>query len=151
VNTQAPGGYSGYGCQDHFYENDTLTHSWEVLRKLLEDRELYEIILDIGMPVRHRGVLYNCRVICLDGRVLLIRPKLFLANDGNYRETRWFSPWSRQREVEVTDLPTVISELHGQKEVPFGDAVLGTEDATIGVEMCEELFVPGAYGTICCG
>jgi predicted amidohydrolase len=34
------------------------------------------------------GVLYNCRVLLLDGRVLLIRPKLHLANDGNYRETR---------------------------------------------------------------
>jgi NAD+ synthase (glutamine-hydrolysing) len=34
-------------------------------------------------------VLYNCRVLMLDGRVLLIRPKLHLANDGNYRETRW--------------------------------------------------------------
>jgi NAD+ synthase (glutamine-hydrolysing) len=32
--------------------------------------------------------MYNCRVFLLDGRVLLIRPKLHLANDGNYRETR---------------------------------------------------------------
>jgi len=34
-------------------------------------------------------VLYNCRVFLLDGRLLLIRPKLHLANDGNYREPRW--------------------------------------------------------------
>lgn len=34
------------------------------------------------------GVMYNCRVLLLDGKVLLIRPKLHLANDGNYRETR---------------------------------------------------------------
>lgn len=33
--------------------------------------------------------MYNCRVLLLDGKVLLIRPKLHLANDGNYRETRW--------------------------------------------------------------
>jgi predicted amidohydrolase len=39
----------------------------------------------------HPGVLYNCRVFMLDGRILLIRPKLHLANDGNYRETRWVS------------------------------------------------------------
>lgn len=28
---------------------------------------------------------YNCRVFLLNRRVLLIRPKLHLANDGNYR------------------------------------------------------------------
>ena len=22
-----------------------------------------------------------------------IRPKIYLANDGNYREMRWFTPW----------------------------------------------------------
>lgn len=30
-------------------------------------------------------------------RVLLIRPKMALANEGNYRELRWFTPWSRSR------------------------------------------------------
>jgi NAD+ synthase (glutamine-hydrolysing) len=33
-------------------------------------------------------VLYNCRLFLLAGRLLLVRPKLHLANDGNYRETR---------------------------------------------------------------
>lgn len=42
------------------------------------------------------GVLYNCRVLVLDGRVLLIRPKLYLANDGNYRETRCAAAWPSQ-------------------------------------------------------
>lgn len=30
-------------------------------------------------------------------RILLIRPKMALANEGNYRELRWFTPWSRTR------------------------------------------------------
>jgi NAD+ synthase (glutamine-hydrolysing) len=32
--------------------------------------------------------MYNCRVLALNGKVLLIRPKMALANDGNYREAR---------------------------------------------------------------
>ena len=32
--------------------------------------------------------MYNCRVFILDGQVLLIRPKMAMANDGNYRESR---------------------------------------------------------------
>lgn len=41
--------YSGYGCADHFYESDTLLHSFEVLRKLLESPVTEDIICDVGM------------------------------------------------------------------------------------------------------
>lgn len=40
---------SGYGCNDHFYENDTFDHSWELLSMLLKDEELHGILCDIGM------------------------------------------------------------------------------------------------------
>jgi predicted amidohydrolase len=35
-------------------------------------------------PVMHKNVSYNCRVIIHNGKILLIRPKMWLANDGNY-------------------------------------------------------------------
>ena len=28
-------------------------------------------------------------------KLLLIRPKLKLCDDGNYRETRWFTAWTK--------------------------------------------------------
>ncbi|KAJ1957299.1 glutamine-dependent NAD(+) synthetase, partial [Dipsacomyces acuminosporus] len=71
----------GYGCYDHFLEGDTVLHSWEVLAKLLEDRSLDDILIDTGMPVMHRNNRYNCRVIALNGKIALIRPKMYLAND----------------------------------------------------------------------
>ena len=74
---------SGYGCEDHFFEMDTNDHAFESLHELLKGQDTYGILCDIGMPVLHRGVLYNCRVFCLDGKILLIRPKLAMANDGN--------------------------------------------------------------------
>lgn len=45
---------------------------------------------------------YNSRVLVLNRKILLIRPKMSLANDGNYREMRYFTPWLRSRYVEVT-------------------------------------------------
>jgi hypothetical protein len=39
------------------------------------------------------------------GEILLIRPKLYLANDGNYRETRWFTTWKHQQEIQTFYLP----------------------------------------------
>ncbi len=57
---------------------------------------------------------YNCRVIFynkypsemgfhltilprLRRKILLIRPKMFLAEGGNYREHRWFIAWAKPR------------------------------------------------------
>ena len=45
----------------------------------------------------HKNVLYNCRVIFYNREILLIRPKLFMAMNGNYREMRWFVPWTKLR------------------------------------------------------
>uniref|UniRef100_A0A6I8S685 Glutamine-dependent NAD(+) synthetase n=1 Tax=Xenopus tropicalis TaxID=8364 RepID=A0A6I8S685_XENTR len=134
----------GYGCSDHFYESDTIFHSFQVLAKLLESPETTDIICDVGMPVMHKNVRYNCRVIFLNRKILLIRPKMVMANEGNYRELRWFTPWSRIREVEDFFLPRTIQCITGQITVPFGDAVIATKDTCVGTEICEELWAPNS-------
>lgn len=132
----------GYSCEDHFYESDTLLHCWEVLGMLMKSSICEDILIDVGMPVMHKNVTYNCRVTFLNWCVLLIRPKMLLCEDGNYRESRWFSPWTKERTVEDYFLPRMISQLTGQNVVPFGDAVISTRDTCIGFEICEELWNP---------
>ncbi|KDE06383.1 hypothetical protein MVLG_03290 [Microbotryum lychnidis-dioicae p1A1 Lamole] len=135
---------TGYGCQDHFLEGDTGWHAWEVLHKILESDDCQDMIVDVGMPVSHNNVLYNCRIIFYNRKILLIRPKMWLANDGNYREPRWFAPWMKPRTTEEFWLPWMIAQITGQTTAPFGDAVVAAPDTCIGVEMCEELFTPNA-------
>ena len=89
----------------------------------------------------HKTVTYNCRVIVCNGKIELIRPKIFLANDGNYRELRFFTPWVSKK-VEKHYLPRMIQSITGQFTVPFGDTVVSTLDTCIGCETCEELFTP---------
>eukprot|EP00922_Rhytidocystis_sp_ex-Travisia-forbesii_P024431 GHVS01035855.1.p1 GENE.GHVS01035855.1~~GHVS01035855.1.p1 ORF type:complete len:437 (+),score=78.45 GHVS01035855.1:95-1405(+) len=91
----------GYGCEDHFLEADTITHCWESVHRILEhpDKLTDGMLVDLGMPVMYRSVIYNCRVFCLNGRVILIRPKMYLADSGNYREARWFGKWTDPRDV----------------------------------------------------
>ncbi|KAF2874616.1 NAD+ synthetase [Massariosphaeria phaeospora] len=132
----------GYGCLDHFLEGDLYDHCWDMLAKILTDESCHGILLDIGMPISHRSLRYNCRVIAIDGRIILIRPKLFLANDGNYREMRYFTPWQRPQYVEDFYLPPAMRKIHGQKKVRIGDAVISTPDTCLGAETCEELFTP---------
>ncbi len=79
-------------------------------------------------------------MIIFNGRILLIRPKLYLANSGNYRESRWFSCWQRRQQIESHPLPESIQLITGQTSVPFGDAVINTMDTSVGFEVCEELF-----------
>ncbi len=177
---------SGYGCEDHFLEQDTFYHCWRAIAHVLtcDGASLTDNILcDIGMPVmhrytythfpplslslslstqgsnstkldmglsinklfhspicysvvaffhstflssddvripfhyQHRNVRYNCRVFILNGKILFIRPKLFLALDGNYREERWFSAWHHKRVVEDYTLPEEIRKITGTKSL----------------------------------
>lgn len=56
----------GYSCEDHFYESDTRVHSWEVLGTLLLHPSCQDIVVDVGLPVMHNGVNYNCRLVFLN-------------------------------------------------------------------------------------
>ncbi|KAI9684096.1 MAG: glutamine-dependent NAD(+) synthetase [Trizodia sp. TS-e1964] len=132
---------TGYGCLDHFLEIDLYTHSWEMIGMIIADDRCQDILLDLGAPVMHKQVRLNCRVLCLNRQILLIRPKLWLANDGNYREMRYFTPWPA-RQHEVFYLPEAISNIHGQFTCTIGDAVIATRDTSFAPETCEELFTP---------
>ncbi|XP_039281305.1 glutamine-dependent NAD(+) synthetase [Nilaparvata lugens] len=134
----------GYSCEDHFYEGDTLLHSWEVLLELIISPICRDMIIDVGMPVMHKNCTYNCRVVFFNRKILLIRPKMRLCDNGNYRESRWFTEWRKPREVEDYYLPRIISTYTGQSVVAFGDAVIATRDTCIGYEICEELWNPAS-------
>ncbi|KAI4859114.1 putative glutamine dependent NAD+ synthetase [Hypoxylon rubiginosum] len=116
----------GYGCLDHLLEQDLYLHSLQCLEIILRDESCYDILLDVGMPILHRNVRYNCRVICFNGKILLIRPKLYLAGDGNYREQRFFTPWLRPQYCEDYYLPRMLWKLQGSNKVRIGDAVIST-------------------------
>mmetsp|Transcript_44331 Transcript_44331/g.43020 ORF Transcript_44331/g.43020 Transcript_44331/m.43020 type:complete len:416 (+) Transcript_44331:263-1510(+) len=94
------------------------------------------------MPIHHKNTLYNCRVICLNQKILLIRPKLNLADGNNYREARWFTPWLKPRAVEEFYLNNTIAQITGQQTTSFGNAVIQCLDTSVGCETCEELWVP---------
>ncbi|KAL4894517.1 glutamine-dependent NAD(+) synthetase [Aspergillus ambiguus] len=133
---------TGYGVLDGFHEGDTFLHSWEMLARIIDHPDCQDIVVDVGMPIRHRNCRYNCRVIFYNRKIILIRPKMWLANDGNYREMRYFTPWQRPQEIEDYYLEQIVGKITGQYKVPFGDAVISTRDTCLGLETCEELFTP---------
>ena len=66
----------GYGCEDHYFESDTMLHCWQSIAALLSSDATHGILCDVGMPILHRNVRYNCRLFLLDSKILLIRPKV---------------------------------------------------------------------------
>lgn len=93
---------------------------WECLKDILLDGLTDGILCSIGMPVIRGSERYNCQVLCMNRKIIMIRPKMWLANDGNYRELRWFTAWKERNQLEDFLLPCDISEALSQKTVPFG-------------------------------
>lgn len=81
---------TGYGCEDAFFEFDTVYHSWQVLAEILK-RNYRDILICIGMPILKDSSLYNCVVIILNSKLVYIRPKNRLAMQGNYRYYLWIT------------------------------------------------------------
>ena len=71
-----------------------------------------------------------------------------MAENGNYREPRWFTEWKTDKSCYFK-VPSMVTKATGQKYVPFGSNVVidvSSEDATlrVGFEICEELWRPDA-------
>ena len=139
----------GYGCEDHFHESDTEAHAWEIIARLCAEPGLLRgsgVVADVGAPATMDGCRYNARVIIVDGKIALVRPKRSLADDGNYRESRWFTAWTRTNETATWRLPDSCRGLayDGGDEVPFGDGAVVFDDCGLWCETCEELWTPDA-------
>lgn len=65
-----------------------------------------------------------------------------LANDGMYREARYFTAWTKEKPPENYQLEKVVQDITGQRYVPIGDQILATRDTEVACETCEELFTP---------
>ncbi|XP_048422710.1 glutamine-dependent NAD(+) synthetase isoform X2 [Pyrus x bretschneideri] len=133
---------TGYGCEDHFLELDTVNHTWECLKELLVGDWTDGILCSFGMPVIKGSERYNCQIICMNRKIIMIRPKMWLANDGNYRELRWFTAWKQRDQLVDFQLPNEIAETLSQESAPFGYGYIQFLDTAVAAEVCEELFTP---------
>jgi NAD+ synthase (glutamine-hydrolysing) len=129
---------TGYTCGDLFFSLTTLVRGAErALGRLLHETADQPLVFAVGLPVAADGRQFNAAAVCQAGRVLGIVPKTYLPGYKEYYEERWFSS---AREAVSSEI-----DLCGQR-VPFGAdllfAVAGEPDVTIGVEICEDLWMP---------
>lgn len=118
----------GYSLGDRLMMRGTTERSWRTLRELLPDTD--GIVVLVGLPVRHRDVLYNVVAVCANGRVHGLVPKENLATGDVQYENRWFSGWPRGR---------VERFVEGDTDVPIGSLLFEADGlGRFGVEVCED-------------
>lgn len=118
---------SGYGCEDAFLSLHTAKRAWRSLEALLP--ETRGLAVAAGLPVFHRGAMYNAVALLAGGRILGLGAKQHLAGDGLHYEPRWFKAWPAG---EVATLPGGL---------PFGDLLFELGGVRLGFEVCEDAWV----------
>jgi NAD+ synthase (glutamine-hydrolysing) len=127
-------GITGYTCGDLFHQKILIEQAESALQTLLERTSGLSMLTLVGMPVRVQNRLMNTAVAFQNGRILAIFPKTWLPNYGEFYEKRWFSS---AREVQAREATLC------DQTVPFGtDILLKNGEACIGVEICEDLWMP---------
>lgn len=126
---------TGYGCEDAFHAPHVATTAWAYLTEIAGATD--GMIVSVGLPVEHRGTVFDACALIVDGTIAGLVCKRFLAGDGIHYEPRWFKPWPSG----VVDL----YEAHSLR-IPIGDLVFECGDLRIGFEICEEAWVPNRPG-----
>lgn len=133
---------TGYTCGDLFFQKTLLDAAELALLQLRKDTKKLELLLAVGMPVRHLGKLFNCAVMLYKGEILGVVPKSNLCGYEEFYETRFFAPGTA--EETVVRLP--LAEIDGMEYVPFGAQQVffcrENPEFAVGLEICEDLWVP---------
>lgn len=119
----------GYSLDDRLLMQGTLERSWRVLEALLP--HCHGIIVIVGLPVRHRDVLYNVAAVVANGRIWGLVPKENLATGDVQYENRWYSGWTRGHIESFTT--------HTGALVPIGALLFRARGlGKFGIEICED-------------
>jgi NAD+ synthase (glutamine-hydrolysing) len=128
---------TGYTLGDLVQHRALLVKVKEGLRRILEASARNPMIVVLGMPLEVEQRIFNCAAVLNAGRILGVIPKTLLPSYKEFYEDRWFTSGMDAQGDSV--------EFWGER-VPFGTDILfglrGIPSALIGVEVCEDLWVP---------
>ena len=129
---------SGYTCGDLFLQTALQDACKSALTAVCRATENSALVVVIGLPLKLGASLYNCAAVVQNGMVVAVIPKTYIPNYNEYYEKRWFASG---------DGVNGTIKLNGQ-EVPFGQTLVRlSDDAVLGLEICEDLWTPSSPGT----
>ena len=134
---------TGYTCADLFEQNLLLESAKNALTGILAHTQ--GIAVFVGLPLRSfSGSLYNVAALLSNAEKILIYPKTFIPNYGEFYEKRWFTPFEASCgcNEQMFDWP-VGGLLKINDDSGFTGAVLAAE-------VCEDAWVPLSPSTVFC-
>jgi NAD+ synthase (glutamine-hydrolysing) len=124
---------TAYTCGDLFFQHSLIDNAEHVIENLLRETKELPIGFIIGTPVSHNAKLYNSAVVCFEGRILGIVPKIFLPNYSEFYEKRWFQSYYSVHLPERIEYAGNIVPLGTNLLFDFGYGKLA-------VEICEDVW-----------
>ena len=136
---------TGYTCADLFNQDLLLKQAEEGLKNIVSaSTKRKGMTIVVGLPLRYENALYNTAAIVSEGSIAGIVPKINIPSYSEFYELRWFTSGKDVIGREVT--------IAGQT-VPFGIDILAGDaksGAVIGIDVCEDLWVPDRPSTHAC-
>lgn len=136
---------TGYTCADLFNQDLLLKQAEEGLKNIVSaSTKRKGMTIVVGLPLRYENALYNTAAIVSEGAIAGIVPKINIPSYSEFYELRWFTSGKDVIGREVT--------IAGQT-VPFGIDILAGDaksGAVIGIDVCEDLWVPDRPSTHAC-
>ena len=128
---------TGYAIDDLLGQDAVLDAVHEGLASIIEASTDLLPVLVVGAPLRQQARLFNTAVVIHRGEVLGVVPKLHLPNYREFYERRQFASGHG-----ITGLQINVAG----RRAPFGTDLLfaatDVEGLTVGVEICEDMFMP---------
>lgn len=124
---------TGYTCADLFLQSRLLDEAENAMAQIAKATQDCDIITVIGCPVRYKELLYNSAVIIHKGKITGIVPKQHLPNYNEFYEDRWFCSGNGI---------SGMTRFAGQETVFGCKTLFKTDEFTLGVELCEDLWAP---------
>lgn len=121
---------TGYGCEDAFGSAGLLDTAGEMLESILP--ETWGMAVSLGLPLLHRGGLFNVAALAVNGGIAGFVAKRHLAGEGLHYEPRWFKAWPEGVRAET---------LFRGNSYPMGDICFDLGGVRIGFEICEDAWV----------
>ena len=125
---------TGYTCADLFHSRTLIDAAYDALMRLAAYSLEHTIHFVVGLPVVHSGAMYNCAALLRDGAVDLVA-KSYIPNYNEFYERRWWRPLPADAQPVDVNISGMICRMSG-------NTVYRSHGATVGIEICEDLWVP---------
>lgn len=127
---------TGYTCGDLFLQDSLVQGAMRALLSYSKETAKLPLVSIVGLPLEHRGRLYNVAAPVCGGKILGLVPKSHIPGYGEFYETRQFAAAGDMGTFELPDGQTV----------DFGPRLLfqnkQMKEFCFAIEICEDLWMP---------